>query len=202
MQTCLHIAESRQRKTKSKGRMKSNLYNDGGAAAGDHDHGVALSDGFVVDVNAYDGIGAEGFRAFTHFFQCCLFGFDEHFLVAAAASAEDVADAGHEVFKEVCTDDDFTGDDAAIVVNGAAFNGGCGCDKHNVDFVFLCRDSAMCKQVCIALAAPSVVVLCVMDIRKFSVSVYFDAKLRKKVVRRKHKGIFFVILSYENRIGS
>ena len=158
--------------------MKSNLYNDGGAAAGDHDHGVALSDGFVVDVNAYDGIGAEGFRAFTHFFQCCLFGFDEHFLVAAAASAEDVADAGHEVFKEVCTDDDFTGDDAAIVVNGAAFNGGCGCDKHNG------------------------VVLCVMDIRKYSVSVYFDAKLRKKVVRRKHIGIFFVILSYENRIGS
>ena len=27
MQTCLHIAESRQRKTKSKGRMKSNLFN-------------------------------------------------------------------------------------------------------------------------------------------------------------------------------
>ncbi|MBQ9532951.1 MAG: hypothetical protein IJR71_03160, partial [Prevotella sp.] len=26
----------------------------------------------------------------------------------------------------------------------------------SVDFVFLCRDSAMCKQVCIALAAPSV----------------------------------------------
>ena len=27
------------------------------------------------------------------------------------------------------------------------------------DFVFLCRDSAMCKQVCIALAAPSVLAM-------------------------------------------
>ena len=151
---------------------------DSGSAAGHHNHGASLAERLIVEVDADDGIGTHGLGAGGHLLQGCFLGLDEHFLIAAAASAEEVAQAGHEIFKYIGADDDFTGHDAAVVLDGAAFDSwGC-CNQH--------------------LSVPFFLIMGCY----FVTFVLFDAKVMKRLQKDKRKAVFFVFLQYENRIGS
>ena len=96
---------------------------DGRSAGGYHEHGTGLTDGLVVDVDAYDSVGTEDGSALHHLVDGCVLGLDEHFLVRAAAAAEEVGEACHEVLDSVGTDDGFARDDAFVLANGMSFDG-------------------------------------------------------------------------------
>jgi hypothetical protein len=46
--------------------------------------------------------------------------------VGAGATADDVADAGEQILEDVGAEDGFAHDDAAVLANGLAFQGGGG----------------------------------------------------------------------------
>ena len=50
------------------------LYNHGSAAGCDHEHGVSLSDGLVVEVDAYDGVSSHLRCSLLHLSQSCVLG--------------------------------------------------------------------------------------------------------------------------------
>src|SRR5690606_24839107 len=93
---------------------------DGGAGRGDHQHGAALADHFIVDVHADDGSGADPGGAHAHFGYGVLPGVLQHFLIGRRAAADDVADAGEEIAEDVGARDHLARDDAEIMLHRPA----------------------------------------------------------------------------------
>lgn len=106
-------------------RFFSLLYDHRCAAACHHEHRSALSYGFVVEVDAYDGVAAEALGTLRHFAHGRVLSFAQYAFVGAAATAEEVAQACHEVFENIGADDGFAGYYAAIFADGVPFEGGC-----------------------------------------------------------------------------
>ena len=72
------------------------------AAAYHHEHGGVGSYSLVVEVNAHDGITPERLRPLHHLAHGSVLGLAQHLLVRAAASAEEVTHASHEILHKVC----------------------------------------------------------------------------------------------------
>src|SRR5690606_31837201 len=54
--------------------------------------------------------------------------------IGAGTAADDVADASEEILEDVGTHDHLAGDNAIVVKNGAALDGGRGSDDHRIFF--------------------------------------------------------------------
>jgi len=103
---------------------------DGGAAGGDHEHAATGAEVFVVEVDAHDGVGAQGFGAFLHFAQGDVLGVAQFVFVGGGASAHDVADAGEDVFEDIGAQYGLARDDAFVLDDGFPFDAVCGGNDH------------------------------------------------------------------------
>lgn len=96
------------------------------STGGHHKHGTVGAYGLIVDIDAYDGVGA--YRLFTlrHFVQRGVLSLAQYAFITLGASAHDVSNTGEKVLDDVGTDDGFSSHHAFVFSDGAPFNGrGC-----------------------------------------------------------------------------
>ena len=67
----------------------------GCSAGGHHEHRAIGSDGLVVDVDAYNGIGSKSLGTLHHLLHGRILGLDKYFLVRTAAAAEKVGETSY-----------------------------------------------------------------------------------------------------------
>jgi hypothetical protein len=72
--------------------------------------------GFVVDIDADDGVGAQLCGLLLHLGHGDVLGLTEFAFVGGGAAADDVADAGEEVLEDVGAENGFAADDAEVLV--------------------------------------------------------------------------------------
>lgn len=63
-------------------------YHDSSAAAGDHEHRATAAHGFIVDVDAHNGIGAPLACPVYHLLDGCVLGLNEHLLIGCRPASE------------------------------------------------------------------------------------------------------------------
>lgn len=102
------------------------LDHHGGAADADHQHAAVLAHHLVVDVDAHHGVGPQRLGTLLELLEGDLPGPGQLFFVGAGATADDVADAGEQILEDVGAEDGFAHDDATVLANGLAFQGGGG----------------------------------------------------------------------------
>lgn len=103
---------------------------DSGARGADHEHAVLGAEDFVVEIDTDDGIGSPVAGFGFHFSDRGAAGITEDLFVGAGAASDDVTNSGKEITKDIGTNDGFTGDDAEVFLDGAAFDGGGGGADH------------------------------------------------------------------------
>ena len=91
------------------------LNNDSASADNNHEHGAASADGFIVDVEAYNGICAYGFGSFHKFGHSGLLAFAQNLFVAFDATAESIAQVCKEILKDVGADNGFGSYDLLVL---------------------------------------------------------------------------------------
>ena len=84
-----------------------NLDNHRRSAACYHQHGAAFSYGFVIQVDAHDGVAAQGCGTVGHLSEGCIFSLAEGAFVRTASAADYITDTGKEILYKVGTDDGF-----------------------------------------------------------------------------------------------
>ena len=92
------------------------------SAGGNHEHRAISSNGLIVDVDAYDGIGSKSLSTLHHLLHRCVFCLGKYLLVTACTASYDVADACKEVFEHVGTNNGFTCHNTLILADGVTFN--------------------------------------------------------------------------------
>src|SRR5690606_2430898 len=83
-----------------------------------------------VEVDADDGIGAEGLGLVLQLAQGFAARVAQGPLLGAGAAADDVANAGEQILEDVGTDDDFADNDAEVFAGGPALDRGSSGDDH------------------------------------------------------------------------
>lgn len=68
-----------------------------------HQHGSALSYGFVIQVDAYDGVAAQGCGTVGHLSEGCILCLAEGAFVRTASSADYITNTGKEILYKVGT---------------------------------------------------------------------------------------------------
>ena len=91
-----------------------NLDNHRRSAACYHQHGAALSYGFVIQVDAHDGVAAQGCGTVGHLSEGCILSLAECAFVRTASAADYITDTGKEILYKVGTDDGFAGHYATV----------------------------------------------------------------------------------------
>lgn len=99
-------------------------YHHSSAAAGDHEHRATAAHGFIVDVDAHNGIGAPLACAVYHLLDGCVLGLNEHLLIGCRPASEKIGDTSHHVFKHIGANDGFASHHAQILLNGVALEVG------------------------------------------------------------------------------
>lgn len=98
-----------------------------GCAGGHHhQHAAVGANGFKVKVDAHHRIGTHGLRFYFQLLQGIHPRFFNHSFVCSASAANNIADAGKNVFYNVGTNNGFRGNNAKVLLNGPSFDGGCG----------------------------------------------------------------------------
>ncbi len=106
------------------------------SAACYHQHGAAVADGFVIQVDAHDGVAAQGCSTVGHLSEGCILGLAECTLVRAASSADYITNTGKEILHKVGTDDGFASHYATIFTDRVAFYGWSCTQNHNLFLSF------------------------------------------------------------------
>lgn len=78
-----------------------NLDNHRRSAACYHQHGTALSYGFVIQVDAHDGVAAQGCGTVGHLSEGCILSLAEGAFVRTASAADYITDTGKEILYKV-----------------------------------------------------------------------------------------------------
>lgn len=104
----------------------------GSTATGDHEHGTASANGFIIQRHAEHGIGAKSLGTLLHFGQSLVLGTAEHFLIGLGTSAHNVADGCKEISNHVHAENCFSCHYAKIAYDLFTINVGCCCDNHIV----------------------------------------------------------------------
>ena len=104
------------------------------SAACYHQHGTAVAYGFVIQVNAYDGVAAQGCGTVGHLSEGCILGLAEGAFVRTASSADYITNTGKEILYKVGTDDGLASHYATIFTDRVAFYGWSCTQNHNVCF--------------------------------------------------------------------
>ena len=84
-----------------------NLDNHRRSAACNHQHGTAVAHGFVIQVDAHDGVAAQGCGTVGHLSEGCILSLAEGAFVRTASAADYITDTGKEILYKVGTDDGF-----------------------------------------------------------------------------------------------
>ena len=84
------------------------------SAACYHQHGTAVAYGFVIQVDAYDGVAAQGCGTVGHLSEGSILGLAEGAFVRTASAADYITDTGKEILYKVGTDDGFAGHKAPL----------------------------------------------------------------------------------------
>ena len=92
------------------------------SAGGYHEHRAVSSDRFIVDVDAYDGIGSHCLGTLHHLLHGGILGFGKHFLISTCTTTYDVADASKQILEHVSTDNSFTCHNTFVLTDGVTFN--------------------------------------------------------------------------------
>src|SRR5699024_6734351 len=100
------------------------------AGRGDHEHAVVGAEDLVVDVDAHDGVGAEGLGALVKLGERGFAGVAEFLLICVGAAADDVAEAGADVLEHVDAGYGLRGHDADVVGDFTPFDAGGGRHDH------------------------------------------------------------------------
>ena len=100
-----------------------NLDNYRCSAACYHQHGAALSYGFVIQVDAHDSVAAQGCGTVGHLSEGCILSLAEGAFVRTASAADYITDTGKEILYKVGTDDGFAGYYATVFTDRVAFYG-------------------------------------------------------------------------------
>ena len=87
-----------------------------------HEHRAVGTDGFIVDIDAYDGVGSHSLSTLHHLLHGGVLGFGKHFLISASTTAYDVADASKQILKHVGTDNGFTCHHTLVLADSVTFN--------------------------------------------------------------------------------
>ena len=90
------------------------------SAACYHQHGAAFSNGFVIQVDAYDGVAAQGCGTVGHLSEGCILSLAEGAFVRTASSADYITNTGKEILHKVGTDDGLTSHYATIFTDRVA----------------------------------------------------------------------------------
>ena len=98
------------------------------ARAHHHQHGAALAYGFVTKVYAYHGICTHCCGAFWEFTKRFFLCAEQHFFIRTRASANKVAHWSKDVAEYVGAKDSFGCNDAQVLLYGASFDCGSGCE--------------------------------------------------------------------------
>ena len=101
--------------------------NHGGTAHYYHEHRTACTNGFIVDVEPYNGICTNGFGGFHQLGHSRLLAFAQHFFVAFDATAESITQICKEIFKYIGSDNGFSRYNLFVLKNGVTLNSGCCC---------------------------------------------------------------------------
>jgi len=94
----------------------------GCSAGGNHEHRTISTDGLVVDVDAYYGIGSKCLGTLHHLLHGSVLGLDKHLLITSSSTSYNVSDAGKKVFEHVGSDNGFACYYALVLADGATFN--------------------------------------------------------------------------------
>jgi hypothetical protein len=113
-----------------------NLDNHRRSAACYHQHGAAVAHGFVIQVDAYDGVAAQGCGTVGHLSEGSILGLAEGAFVRTASSTYHITDTGKEILHKVGTNDGFAGHYATIFTDRVAFYGWSCTQNHNLSFLF------------------------------------------------------------------
>ena len=100
-----------------------NLDNHRRSAACYHQHGTAVAYGFVIQVDAHDGVAAQGCGTVGHLSEGCILSLAEGAFVRTASAADYITDTGKEILYKVGTDDGFAGHYATVFTDRVAFYG-------------------------------------------------------------------------------
>ena len=86
-----------------------------------HQHGTAVAYGFVIQVDAHDGVAAQGCGTVGHLSEGCILSLAEGAFVRTASAADYITDTGKEILYKVGTDDGFAGHYATVFTDRVAF---------------------------------------------------------------------------------
>ena len=106
------------------------------SAACYHQHGAAVAYGFVIQVNAHDGVAAQGCSTVGHLSEGCILSLTEGAFVRTASSADYITNTGKEILYKVGTDDGFASHYATIFTDRVAFYGWSCTQNHNLFLSF------------------------------------------------------------------
>ena len=106
------------------------------SAARYHQHGTAVAHGFVIQVDAHDGVAAQGCSTVDHLSEGCILGLAECTFVRTASATDYVTNAGKEILHKVGTDDSFASYYATIFTDRVAFYGWSCTQNHNLFLSF------------------------------------------------------------------
>lgn len=106
------------------------------SAACYHQHGAAFSNGFVIQVDAYDGVAAQGCGTVGHLSEGCILSLTEGAFVRTASSADYITNTGKEILYKVGTNDGFASHYATIFTDRVAFYGWSCTQNHNLFLSF------------------------------------------------------------------
>ena len=110
----------------------------GGAGRGDHQHTVVGTEHFIVDVHADHGVRAHRLRALLHLGDGLVAGAHQLLLIALAAAAEHVAQAGADILEHVDAGNHFTEHDALIAIDDVTVDGRGGGDENHGEAPLAC----------------------------------------------------------------
>ena len=98
------------------------FYRYRGAADAHHQHAALGTDGFIVDIDTDNGIGAEIGGLLTQFLEGDGARLFQFFLIGRRATADDIANAGEDVFENIGAENGLTGNDTVITHDLAALD--------------------------------------------------------------------------------
>ena len=87
------------------------------AVASNHNHTILRANRAKIEIDANDGICAEGVGTFAHFGDGVLLALFYYFFVRAGAPADKITDFGEKILEKICADNHFAAHDAKIFHN-------------------------------------------------------------------------------------
>src|SRR6266540_4990078 len=108
------------------------LHQDCRSARRYHQHPVVGAEHFVVEIDTDDCVGAELLRLRLEFGERHIPRALQFRFIGGRAAADDVADAGEDVFEDVRAEDGLTGNDAKVLRDALSLDAWCGRDQHDV----------------------------------------------------------------------